>query len=154
MVALDPHGMWLRLAPFDPGITRAEEEAAEDLFATDRAAERAKVPLAFEHDFEAARARAKREGSPLLVDFETTWCGPCKQMDAWVYTARKVVDAAKRRGVIAVKVDGDERRDLKKRFEVEAFPTMILFDSAGNELARYVGYMGVAAMAAFLAGEG
>jgi len=150
MTDLDPNGMWIRFEAFDPGVTRAEEEAAEDLYAADRNAKRALAPLAFGHDFEAALAQAKREGKRLLVDFETTWCGPCKQMDGWVYTAAKVVDAAKAGNVIAVKVDGDDHPELKKRFGVEAFPTMILLDAEGTELGRNVGYTGVDAMAAFL----
>ncbi len=150
MTGLDPDGRWIRIEPFDPGVTRAQEEAAEDLLAADKRAKRAKASLAFEHDFEAAAARAKLEGKRLLVDFETTWCGPCKQMDLLVYTAAKVVDAAKEGNVIAVKVDGDDHRDLKKRFKVNSFPTMILLDAKGEELDRRVGYTGVAAMAAFL----
>jgi len=148
--SLDPNGLWLRFEPFDPGVTRAEEERLEDVLFADRNAARAAAPLAFEHDFDAALERAKREGKRLLVDFETTWCGPCKQMDLVIYTAAKVVDAAKAGNVIAVKVDGDEHRDLKKRFAVEAFPTMILLDANGYELGRFVGYTGVDAMAAFL----
>ncbi len=148
--AIDPHGLWIRLRPHDPGITRKEEERRADIFAVDRRAKRAKRPLLFGHDFETAVAEAKAKGKPLLVDFETTWCGPCKQMDAWVYTAAKVADAARAGGIIAVKVDGDARRDLKKRFKVAAYPTMILLSAEGKELRRKQGYTGVAGMRAFL----
>ena len=92
-----------------------------------------------------ADARAQRK--LLFVDFETTWCGPCKSMDRWVYTAEKVVTAAA--GVIAVKVDGDEHRDLVRRFAVEAYPTMILLSPTGVEIRRARGYRSVDAMATF-----
>lgn len=151
MISVDVHGRSLSMELFDPGVTRAEEERREDKLAADRNAKRAPSPLAFGHDYEEAAASAKAVGKPLLVDFETTWCGPCKQMDRWVYTAKKVVDTAQQQGIIAVKVDGDERKDLKQRFKVQGFPTMILLAADGTEIGRQVGYLGVDAMAAFLA---
>lgn len=151
--ALDPNGLWIRFEPFDPGVTRAEEERLEDVLFADRNAERAAEPLAFRHDFVSASATAVAEGRPLLIDFETTWCGPCKQMDSWVYTAKAVVDQATTSSVLAVKVDGDDHRDLKERFGVTAFPTMILLGPDGVELRRHVGYLGVEDMVVFLTPE-
>ncbi|MGH7524867.1 MAG: thioredoxin domain-containing protein, partial [Gemmatimonadales bacterium] len=66
---------------------------------------------------------------------------PCHVMDQLVFTAAAVVDAAA--DVVAVKVDGDDHRDLKKRFNVDGFPTLILLDSAGKEIRRGVGYQSV-----------
>ena len=75
-------------------------------------------------------------------------------MDALVYPAQAVVDAAAAANVVAVKVDGDERPDLVERFGVGAYPTLVLveFDASGEpvERARRVGYQSVAAMGAFL----
>jgi len=107
--------------------------------------------VAFLHDFAEAQALAREEAKALFVDFETTWCGPCKTMDEWVYTADDVVDASQ--SVVAVKVDGEEHPDLKDRFGVAGFPTMILLSSVGEELRRASGYVNVAAMAEFLKGS-
>jgi thiol-disulfide isomerase/thioredoxin len=145
---VDPSGRRLRIAPIDPGITRAEEEEMNDHLAVDRRAERSGDTVAFLHDFEEARAQAESEGKPLFIDFETVWCGPCKIMDQWVYTADDVVVAS--RSVVAVKVDGDERLDLKERFEVTGFPTVILLGTDGREVRRAAGYVNVADMAQFL----
>lgn len=148
VVEVDPSGLRLVLAPFDPGQSRAEEIAMNDDLAVDRNAPRSGRLVPFLHDFEEAEARARAEGKPLFVDFETTWCGPCKIMDEWVYTADSVVDAATR--VVPVKVDGDERLDLKDRFGVEGFPTMILLNPDGTERRRASGYVNVADMTRFL----
>ena len=148
VVDVDASGRRLVIAPFDPGITRAEEIAMNDDLAVDRNAPRSGGTVAFLHDFEEAEAQARAEGKPLFVDFETTWCGPCKIMDEWVYTADGVVDASA--AVIAVKVDGDERLDLKDRFGVTGFPTMILLAPDGEELRRTSGYVNVVDMTALL----
>jgi thiol-disulfide isomerase/thioredoxin len=146
--AIDPHGRTLAFEPFDPGLTEAEEAAKQDRYAPDRAAPRAATPLAFGRDLAAALARAKQERKRVLVDFETAWCGPCKTMDQLVYSAAAVVDGAK--DTFAVKVDGDEQRELVKKYGVSAYPTLILLDAQGRELRRAVGYRSVAEMVEML----
>jgi thiol-disulfide isomerase/thioredoxin len=147
---VDPSGRRLLLEPFDPGITRVEEEEMNDELRVDREAPRSGRVVPFVQDFAEAEARAREEGRALLVDFETTWCGPCKLMDEWVYTADAVVDAAA--GLVAVKVDGDERLDLKERFGVTGFPTVILLSPHGEEMRRASGYVSVAEMEELLGG--
>ncbi len=147
--SIDLHGRTLTFESFDPGITEGDETQKRDTLAPDREAPRAEKPMVFSHDFAAAERQARAERKPLFVDFETTWCGPCKTMDQWVYTAKSVVEAAN--GVVSVKVDGDEHRDLVKRFAVGAYPTLILLDANGKELKRAVGYRSVAEMTKFFA---
>lgn len=151
-VQVDPHGRFVEIAPFDPGQTEAEERAAEDRFAADRAAPRATQPLAFRRDVDAALAAAAAGGRRVLLDFETTWCGPCKQMDALVYPAQAVVDAAV--GVVCIKVDGDERRDLVQRHAVSGYPTLVLLEADGAELRRASGYQSVVEVVRLLRGDG
>lgn len=146
--AIDADGRSLTIAPFDPGISEAEEAAKADLYAADRKAPRAAQPVPFGKDFAAALGQARAQGRRVFVDFQTTWCGPCRQMEQLVYTAQAVVDAA--RGCVPVVLDGDEQRELVKRYQVTAYPTMLLLDADGKELKRAVGYRGVAAMVEFL----
>ena len=152
VVQVDSSGRKAFVVAFDPGMTRAEEIAMNDDLAADRNAARSGRTVVFLHDFEEAEAAAKAQGKPLFVDFETVWCGPCKIMDEWVYTADDVVDASQ--SVVAVKVDGDERLDLKDRFGVTGFPTVILLDRDGEESGRSSGYVNVADMTEFLKGGG
>lgn len=142
-------GRTLDLESFDPGTTEAAEREQADALKADRTAKRAEKPLAFGKDLAGALAEAARTGKRVFVDFETTWCGPCKQMDQLVFTAADVVAAAA--GVIAVQLDGDEQRELVKRYEVKGYPTLLLLDGKGEVLRRAVGYQGVAAMVQFFA---
>jgi thiol-disulfide isomerase/thioredoxin len=135
------------LVAHDPGLTQAEDEIKRDRLRADRLAPRARQPVKFRRDVDSAMAAARTDKMPFYLDFETTWCGPCKTMDQLVYTARDVAAAAN--GITCIKVDGDERPDLTKRYNVNAFPTGILFGSDGRETARFVGYRGVKQMTAF-----
>ncbi len=147
MTALDPDGASITFERFDPGFTEAEEKARNDTLAEDRNAPRAAAPLAFDSDFEVALTNAKAQGKRVFLDFQTTWCGPCRLMEQHVYTADAVVKAATK--LICVKLDGDEQRDLVKRYQVAAYPTMLLLDADGKVLRRLVGYQHVKDMVQF-----
>lgn len=148
VAGLAADGSALRLEPCTPELTEAQERERADGLRVDREAKRAAAPLAFGKDLAAALALAAKDGKRVFVDFETTWCGPCKQMDQWVYTAHDVVAAAA--GVVAIKLDGDVERELVKKYEVKGYPTLLLLDDQGAVVRRASGYQGVAAMARFL----
>ncbi len=150
VATLDPNGMRLVLEEFKSDTTAAAEAEARDKFLVDKQAPRAEKALAFLKDFAEAQARAKEGGHDLLLDFETTWCGPCKAMDNWVYSAKAVVDKAQRMKLVAVKIDGDEHRDLVKKFKVTAYPTLILLSKDGVEKARAQGYQSIAKLVELL----
>lgn len=101
------------------------------------------------------------EQGPVAITFWATWCKPCrKELPELAKLQRRYagagfavvavsgdspVDAAKIRPyvksarfpfVVVHDVDGEVRR----RFEVEAFPTTFLVDRAGNVVHRQVGY--------------
>lgn len=148
LVEVDPSGMKAILEPYDPGITRVEEAEEMDIYSADKKAARTGKSVQFSHDFETALERAKSEEKLLFLDFETTWCGPCKIMDKLVYTADDVVNATE--NIVAVKVDGDDHPELAKRFEVSAYPTLILLSYDEQVIDKKVGYQGVKATVQFL----
>jgi thiol-disulfide isomerase/thioredoxin len=147
-VQIDEHGRFLSLVRINPGTTEAEEIAKKDIYLPDRNVARAETPLAFGKDLTTVLVLAARDRKRVLIDFEAVWCGPCHIMDQLVFTAAAVVTAAT--DVIAVKVDGDDHRDLKKRYNVDGYPTLILLDSTGKEIRRGAGYQSVAEMVALM----
>jgi hypothetical protein len=142
------NGRKAKVVAFDPGLTEEEDVAKRDRMREDRLAARAAKPVAFRKDVDAALKDAAKNKSAYFLKFETDWCMPCKDMTALVFTAKDVADAAT--GVTCIVVDGDERKDLTGKHAVKGYPTGILFDADGKEIARYSGYKGVKETTAFL----
>ena len=69
-------------------------------------------------------------------------------MTSFVFTSKAVAEAAD--GLTSIVIDGDARKDLTEMYAVNAYPTGILLDADGREIARYVGYQGVKETATFL----
>lgn len=69
-------------------------------------------------------AEVVESGSPALLDFYATWCGPCK-------TIAPVVDQLatdyKAQGVKVGKVDIDKAPELATRFAIQGVPTLLFF---------------------------
>lgn len=100
-------------------------------------------------DEAAALKLSKETGAPVLVHFHATWCGPCKQMEANVFSTDEV-RAKLRDSVIGVKIDSDRRPDLISRYNITGLPADVLLDSNGKEIGRSVGSVSQGEYLAFL----
>ena len=58
-----------------------------------------------------------------MVDFYTTWCGPCKMMAPFVQQI-KVENADI---VNVIQVDAEAQLDIASRYNIQGYPTLIFF---------------------------
>lgn len=99
-----------------------------------------KAQLAWEVTTEAeARAKALAENRPLLIDFTADWCGACNELARHTFADPAVMQEAGR--FVAVKVDATNDEDpavvdAQERYRVVGLPTVLIFDSSGEERAR------------------
>ena len=60
---------------------------------------------------------------PVLVDFYTDWCGPCKMMNPILKDLKKNMGDA----INVIKVDAEKNADAAIKYNVRGVPTLILF---------------------------
>ncbi len=92
-------------------------------------------------NFESILNKAKAEKKLVYVDIFTTWCGPCKQMDAEVFTNSEVGKTFNE-NFICYKIDGEkgEGKDLVEYFELESYPTSMFLDAEWNVVLKLEGF--------------
>jgi thiol-disulfide isomerase/thioredoxin len=143
-------GSAVTFAVVDRPVSKAEDRLPDDMLASERPRPRTKAAFTWSHDLDTALAAAKAAGKRVFIDFETSWCGPCKTMDQWIWTDAEVA-AALQAGYVGVKLDGDIEKAHVTRFKVAGYPTMVIVDPASGTAVRSVsGYQSSAQVLAFL----
>ena len=81
---------------------------------------------------------------PVVVDFWSAWCGPCKMMAPHFASAATQVPEVR-----FAKLDTEAAQATAARYGIRSIPTLILFRK-GDEVARQSGAMGVADLMAWV----
>ncbi len=102
-------------------------------------------------NWEAARNVCIQTQRPLLIHFSTSYCGPCQKMEREVFSQETIQSLAGKHFAM-VKVDGQKQPHICREFHVTAFPTDLILDAAGNELARFRGFQTASSYSTFLSG--
>jgi thiol-disulfide isomerase/thioredoxin len=143
-------GSEITFAVVNRPVTKVEDRLPDDMLASERPRPRATVPFAWTHKLDQAMTQAKSSGKKVFIDFETTWCGPCKTMDEWIWTDKEVA-AALTAGYVGVKLDGDIEKGAVERFGVRGYPTMVVVDPVSGKALKMVnGYQSSSQILAFL----
>lgn len=90
--------------------------------------------------FKDAVAKATKENKMIFLDCYTSWCGPCKALAANVFPTKEVGDYMNPRFVnIKIDMEKGEGPELNRKLQVSAYPTMVIFNSKGEEIGRVIG---------------
>ncbi|MDA7502286.1 thioredoxin family protein [Chitinophagales bacterium] len=98
----------------------------------------------FRGSLETLKVKAKRDKTPYVVAFHTTWCEPCKKMEAEVYPDAELGRFLKTH-YLAMKVNAESimYKDFAAQQFVSSFPTLIIFSPEGETLSRLGGYQDI-----------
>ena len=93
-------------------------------------------------ELDAALAKAKAQGKPVMLDFYADWCVSCKEMEKFTFTDARI--KAKLGTLVLLQVDvtanNDDDKALLKRFSLFGPPGMIFFGVDSVESGRVIGF--------------
>jgi thiol-disulfide isomerase/thioredoxin len=90
-------------------------------------------------NFGAATNQAAQSGKIVLVDFYTTWCGPCRLLDKRTWTDPEVIKVLEEK-TVALRIDAEKEKDLAARYQIEAYPSVVFIKPDGTEMDRLLGF--------------
>ena len=98
----------------------------------------ARAGVAWVEDWGAALKQAKGGDKLLMVDFYTSWCVYCKNLDREAFVDPRVVELSK--DFVCAKLDAEVAKAAAMRYVPEGFPTIIFGSPTGDEIIRVSGY--------------
>ncbi|HMD58268.1 MAG TPA: thioredoxin family protein, partial [Steroidobacteraceae bacterium] len=104
----------------------------------------------FPGSVEQAFAAAKAQNRPVFLYWGASWCPPCQQLKATVFTRPDFIRTTQL--FVPVYLDGDEPGAQKwgETFKVAGYPTLVVLDAQRAEIARIAGSMDLSQFASVL----
>lgn len=97
----------------------------------------AAVPPGMETQSEADFRKALTGGKPMVVDFGSNSCIPCRQLRPVLQTIRKGYTG--KLEVLIIDIRNNQK--LASEYQIQVIPTVVFFDPAGKEVFRHQGFM-------------
>ena len=102
-------------------------------------------------EFNQALAKANAQGQTVMLDLYADWCVACKEFEKYTFSDANVVKALSNSALMQIDFtdSSDTNLEFQERFSVLGLPTILFFDTQGQELetARVTGFMGAAPFA-------
>lgn len=84
----------------------------------------------------ASVSRAGRASVKTVMDFYTTWCGPCKMMEPGFEAAKRKYTSISFKRFDA---EAPENKAMVQQYAVHAYPTIVMLDAGGKVLFNQAG---------------
>jgi len=87
--------------------------------------------------FEKGMQSARENNLPVVIDFYTDWCKYCEILENKIFPDPEVSKELEQ--FQKIRINGEENKDLIKKFQITGYPTVLFLDSKGGYLGRVVG---------------
>ncbi len=101
-------------------------------------------------DLQAALGAAKKDNKLVFIDFAGSWCPPCIRLEHEVFPTKEFKKAAEKYVMVRLDVDLPANEKWMEKYNVKAFPTLVVTNSEGEELGRKLDFQTAQHMSLFL----
>lgn len=95
----------------------------------------------FSGSYEDALKESAKEAKPIFLIGHTTWCGYCKKLKRTTLTETEVVEILNKNYIVlSVDMEKDNGPELRKKYEITGYPTMLILKSDGSLSKKIIGF--------------
>ena len=95
-----------------------------------------------EANWAKALAEAKKQNKLVFLDAYTSWCGPCKMLKRNTFPDKAAGDFFNKNFInVALDMEKGDGLDVAAKYQVRAYPTLIITDAEGKIITYSEGYV-------------
>jgi thioredoxin 1 len=95
-----------------------------------------------ESNWSKALAEAKKQKKLIFLDAYTSWCGPCKMLKRSTFPDKAAGEFFNKNFInVALDMEQGDGVAVAERYQVNAYPTLIITDANGNIVTYTKGYI-------------
>ncbi len=95
-----------------------------------------------ENDWNEALKQAAAKNKYVFVDAYATWCGPCKMLKNTTFKDKKAAEFYNKNFInISIDMEKGQGPQLAAQWQMQAYPTLIIFNPKGQPVLGTVGYI-------------
>jgi thioredoxin-related protein len=103
-----------------------------------------------EADWNKALQEAKKQKKMIFIDAYTSWCGPCRMLKQNTFTDKAVGDFFNKNFInIALDMEQGDGLAFAEKYQIRAYPTLLIIDADQKSTSVSEGYMGPAQLIEF-----
>ncbi len=96
-----------------------------------------------EENWNKALEEAKKQNKLIFLDAYTSWCGPCKMLKRNTFPDKAAGEFFNKNFInVAIDMEKGDGPSVAEKYRVNAYPTLIITDAAGNLVTFTEGYIG------------
>ncbi len=91
--------------------------------------------VAWMTDVELAKETAAKENKLVLLHFSASWCGPCKELERFVFvnpTTIRMIHTS----TVPVKIDVDQQKAIAEQYKIHNIPADVIITPTGQVIAQ------------------
>lgn len=110
----------------------------------------------WETSLEAAQQRARAENKLIFLDVYTGWCYWCKKLQKETFPSAEGQKALEKMVPLRIETEDESYKPTKDvafetRYRIDGFPTLLILNADGKEVARQPGFLPPQQFAGWLA---